>query len=211
CELAGALGGIVYLMGSASRPAGLASIYTTPAATGQRPQPPVNLDQALLGRMVRLGADIVEDPARETRVEAISLQPEGSSKGMYQAAPTHRLLACPLLAAEQVHGATVLIAALPARVEPAEAITRIRLAGAAYESFIWQQQCIVEAHAKTRLRETLELIDAAQQGGDAETMGSLFCHELQRRFGCTRVSIGLIRLGRLRLAAVSGADHLDRS
>src|SRR5690606_14811347 len=81
---------------------------------------------------------------------------------------------------------------------------------ARFEAFLWHQQAMGEAHAKARLRETLELLDAAQQGGDAETMGSLFCHELARRFGCTRVSVGLVRGSGLRLTAVSGADELDR-
>ncbi len=210
CELAGAIGGIIYLAGSAARPGGLGATFMVPTPPGQRPQVSLATDQTLVTRMCRIGEEVVADPSGEAKVEAITLQPDGPSRGMYQATTTHRLLACPLVAAEQVHGASVLLLVLPSPIEPAEAVTLVRLAGGAYESFIWQQQCMVEAHAKTRLRETLELIDAAQQGGDAETMGSLFCHELQRRFGCTRVSIGLVRQGRLRLAAVSGADQLDR-
>ena len=41
-------------------------------------------------------------------------------------------------------------------------------------------------------------------------MGRLMCHELARRFGCTRVSIGLIAHDRVRLTGVSGADSMDR-
>jgi multidrug resistance efflux pump len=68
-----------------------------------------------------------------------------------------------------------------------------------------------ESHQKAMLRQTLELLDASQQGQNAAAMGSLLCHELARRFGCTRVSIGLIGRGdRLRVVAVSGTDRVDR-
>src|SRR5690606_36997622 len=70
--------------------------------------------------------------------------------------------------------------------------------------------CLTEAQQKAKLRETLELLDTSLQGQSAEAMGSLMAHELMRRFGCLRVSIGLIRRGRVRIAAVSGADELDR-
>ncbi len=162
----------------------------------------------MLARMERIGAKA----AAEGRgvVEAVTLN---TDDGLYHTEATHRLIGCPLVAAEQVHGASVLLAPLSgpaARLPAAEGIERLRLTAARFEAFLWHQQAMGEAHAKARLRETLELLDAAQQGGDAETMGSLFCHELARRFGCTRVSVGLVRGSGLRLTAVSGADELDR-
>lgn len=195
--------GAVYLVGSSVRQAGIAAVYPV-APDGQ-----TAIDRTMLTRMERIGAKA----AAEGRgvVEAVTLATES---GLYHAEATHRLIGCPLAAADQVHGATVLLVPLSGpggRLPAAEGIERLRLTAARFEAFLWQQQCLGEAHAKLRLRETLELLDAAQQGGDAETMGALFCHELARRFGCTRVSLGLIGMGgRLRLSAVSGADELDR-
>lgn len=213
--LIGATCGVVYLVGSSVRPAGIAAVYPAPeAAAGEGKGPRGGagagalLDASMLARMERIGAKA----AAEGRgvVEAVTLT---GDDGLYHTEPTHRLIGCPLVAAEQVHGASVLLAPLSGaagRLPAAEGIERLRLASARFEAFLWHQQAMGEAHAKARLRETLELLDAAQQGGDAETMGSLFCHELARRFGCTRVSLGLVWGDRLRLTAVSGADELDR-
>lgn len=206
-SLIGASAGIVYLVGSSVRQAGIAAIY--PAPGGERSDAGAALDRPTLARMERIAARA----SAEGRgvVEALTL---ASADGLYSAEATHRLIGCPIVAAEQVHGASVLLVPLSGaggRLPAAEGIERLKLTAARFEAFLWQQQCLGEAHAKTRLRETLELLDAAQRGGDAETMGSLFCHELARRFGCTRVSLGLIGPGgRLRLTAVSGADELDR-
>jgi hypothetical protein len=96
------------------------------------------------------------------------------------------------------------------RLDADEALDRLALTNARFEAFLWQQQCMAEAGQRAKLRETLELLDVSQQGASAEAMGALMCHELQRRFGCTRVSIGLVQHDRIRLNAVSGADNLDR-
>jgi len=201
--LVGGVAGAVYLVGSSLRQAGIAAVYPVGAEGGG------TLDRAMLTRMERIGAKA----ASEGRgvVEAVTLT---EPTGLYHAEATHRLIGCPLAAADAVHGASVLLVPLSGpggRMPAAEGLERLRLTAARFEAFLWKQQCLGEAHAKLRLRETLELLDAAQQGGDAATMGSLFCHELARRFGCTRVSLGLVRAGgQLKLTAVSGADELDR-
>src|SRR5688572_9883820 len=210
--LVGAGAGAVYLLGSSVRQAGIAAVYTGAAPAGDGTEPgegAAGIDRPMLARMERIGAKA----AAEGRgvVEAVTL---AAPAGMYHAEATHRLIGCPLAAAEQVHGASVLLVPLSGpggRMAAAEGIERLKLTAARFEAYLWKQQCLGESHAKLRLRETLELLDAAQQGGDAETMGALFCHELARRFGCTRVSLGLVRTGgRLKLTAVSGADELDR-
>jgi hypothetical protein len=61
------------------------------------------------------------------------------------------------------------------------------------------------------LRETVELLDAAQQGHNAKAMGAIITQELKRRFGCTRVSLGLVHGHFIRAIAMSGVDEIDRT
>lgn len=84
---------------------------------------------------------------------------------------------------------------------------------AAFETFLWREQCFTQTQHKLMLRETVELLDAAQRASNATTMSSVICHELKRRFGCGRVSLGLVqrRSGFVRLAATSGVDDVDRN
>ncbi len=93
----------------------------------------------------------------------------------------------------------------------ADALRLLALSTAQFEAFLWRQQCMAEAQQKLMLRETLELLDTSQQGASAGTMGAIMCNELQRRFNCTRVSIGLVQRDFIRLAAVTGADEIDRN
>jgi multidrug resistance efflux pump len=215
CRLVGAIAGLVYLLPSDSRRGGVAAFHVVRSdATGDASEV---LTDALIARLERIGAEAAGPKASGENgtaaraagagmVETVTL-PRG---GLYQAEPTHRVLACPLTAEGRPEGATVLVLPAARRVDFDEALEKLSLTSARFEAFLWRQQCMAEAQQKAKLRETLELLDAAQQGADAEAMGSLMCHELQRRFGCTRVSIGMIRRGRLRLAALSGADEIDR-
>lgn len=84
-------------------------------------------------------------------------------------------------------------------------------ANAGFEAYLWRQQCLTVTEQKLMLREALELLDAAQQGNDANSMGAIIAHELKRRFNCTRVAIGLVKGDFIRLAALSGADEIDRN
>lgn len=205
CRLTGAVAGVIYLAGSGARQASVGATWTAP---DDRRAGRVSLDQAMVTRLTKNAAEAASPPAR-ARHELVTLA-IGESASIYHAEPTHRILAVPLSAAEQVHGASVLIVPLSVRQAPDDALERVGLTGSAYEAFLWRNHCLTEAHTKTRLRETLELLDAAQQAEDAEAMGAIFCHELQRRFGCTRVSVGLLRGGRLRVVGVSGADDLNK-
>lgn len=212
CALVGALAGAVYLAGSQARRAGIAATFTS-GASASGPlgagRPEELLSDVMLRRIERLGAQAA-GPAGGTGVqEEITLSPAG----LYEARATHRVIAAPLSAEGRTEGASVLVLPASAPLSTGEALARLALTGSRFETFLWRQQCLTEASQKTRLREALELLDAAQQGSDARSMAAILCHELQRRFGCTRVSLGLIPShgdDRLRLMAVSGADDLDR-
>lgn len=208
CRLVAGLGGIVVLVPTRARRGGIAARHSVPAAHRADPL----TDPALVRRMERLAAQAAENAglpgaaANNGLAEQISL----GGNDVYAIESTHRLLAVPLRAEGRVEGAVVILAPLAPRADADELLLRLSLATARFETFLWRQQCLTEAQQKAKLRETLELLDTSLQGQSAEAMGSLMAHELMRRFGCLRVSIGLIRRGRVRIAAVSGADELDR-
>ncbi len=222
CGLVGGVAGVVYLAGSEARGGGVAAVWerghsgtngngkANGHANGVRSGPGV-LSEGLVKRLARLGAEV--SSSGQGRAEGLTLDPaEGRTAALYQVEATHTALAQPLIGAGQTHGASVILA--PRNVvgvgQERGLLATLALTVSEYEAFLWRQHSLAEAHAKTRLRETLELLDAAQKGGDTDAMGGIFCHELARRFGCTRVSVGLVRgrSGRIRLAAVSGADAL---
>lgn len=204
CALAGALAGIITLAGSDKRRAGLFARHARPGRDDV-------LTPALLARMERIGADLASllpDQARQGRVESITLPRAGE---MYGSETTYRVIASPLGAAGAVEGASVLV--LSGNADAHAALQVVGLAGAKFETFLWRQHAMQESRQKVLARETLELLDASQKGPTARTMGALMCDELRRRFGCSRVSIGLVQgpAQRIRLASVSGADEADRN
>lgn len=219
CLMVGAVGGVVFLGAGSARRGGLAARYLLgpeDSAAARHAELNAALSQggALLARLERLAADAGAGPAAQNGqarragvVESLSLPKPG---GLYEAEPSYRAIAFPLVAGGRAEGACVLVIPARQRLDADEALDRLALTNARFEAFLWQQQCMAEASQRAKLRETLELLDTSQQGASAEAMGSLMCHELQRRFGCTRVSIGLVQRDRLRLTAVSGADDLDR-
>ena len=203
--LVGAIGGVVVLLGTETRQGGIAAIFVMDDPAAQ----PLHAALAPNGRIrsliERIGRDVAAG-AEGGDVHPIRL----TESAMYDAKPTHRALACPIVAEGRTEGAFILIQPNESTVSPQEALSRLELTTARLESFLWRQRAMSETEQRIRLRETLELLDASQQGSNAEVMGSLMCHELQRRFGCSRVSIGLIRGEQIRLTALSGVDHLDR-
>jgi multidrug efflux pump subunit AcrA (membrane-fusion protein) len=219
CLLIGAVGGVVFLAGTPARRGGLAAKYLlgpeeSAASRHAELSAALAAGGALVSRLERLAAEAVgPDPGhngqarRSGVVESLSLPRPG---GLYEAEPSYRALAFPLTAAGRAEGACILIVPSRQRLDADDALDRLALTCARFEAFLWKQQCLNEASQRARLRETLELLDASQQGATAEAMGALMCHELQRRFGCTRVSIGLVYRDRIRLTAVSGSDDLDR-
>jgi hypothetical protein len=161
------------------------------------------------------------DPSLLQRLEAVAARAAAGTgtpiaeafayaeaRDLYSAEPGFLALAVPLRAEGRVEGAAVLLT--PRRGTDADdALSRLGLTVARFEAFLWRQSALAEAEQKVVLKETLELLDRAQQGTTARAMASLLCEELRRRFGCTRVSIGLLRGDRVRVLAISGSDDLD--
>lgn len=225
CRLVGGVAGAIYLVGGPGRAGGVFARYEAP---GTRP---INLDGAgaklekIIEAACRSGPAAGPAPggagsgaAADQRagapgiVEIIRLS---GGSGLYGDEPAYPILASPLLAAGRVEGCSLVVlpevrgGRVPADAD--DALVRLGLAASRFEAYLWQQHALGESHQKAMLRQTLELLDASQQGQNAAAMGSLLCHELARRFGCTRASIGLIGVGdRLRVVGVSGTDEVDR-
>jgi RND family efflux transporter MFP subunit len=202
CRQTGAVGAVAFLTAGKARAGGAVATWLDEAA-------PTHLAKALakqgptLARLGRLASAAAEGGPRH---ETISITEEG----LYAAAPTHRALAAPLVANGRAEGACVALVRLGGELNDTESLVRMSLLTARFEMFLWRQQCLTEAEQKAKLREALELLDTAQQGSTAAAMGALMCHELARRFGGSRVSIGLIKRGAVRLVGVSGAESIDR-
>lgn len=201
--LIGAAGGVVVLAGTQARAGGMVARHTR----GDASDPDARLlhESDTLARLERLGVRAMKNTAGVWESATI-----GDRGGLYESGATHLILAAPLVAEGRVEGACVLLVPGSAGIDPQDALDRLALTAAKFEAFLWRQQCLGEAEQRAKLREALELLDTALQGADADAMGALMCHELARRFACTRVSIGLIRHDRIRLAAVSGSDQVDR-
>lgn len=211
CALSGALAGVVYLAGTPQRRAGLAARWPLPGSSEALVeifQPEVLKSLEALGRGACEHAGERAAPL-SPRLDPLSI---GRGDGLYGSGATHRALTTPLAAGGRIEGATVLVLPPGSSGSAEEALERVALTNARFEAFLWKQQALTEAHQRALLRETLELLDASQQGTDARSMGALMCHELQRRFGCSRVSIGLVggAASRVRMVAISGSEDLDR-
>ena len=213
CRLVGGIAGAVFLVGGQGRPGGVMARHQAP---GTRP---LNLEGAgarlekIIESACKAPAGVGEGGAERVGVAEIVRLSGGTA--LYGDEPAYPVLATPLVAAGRVEGCSLVVLpeARGGRVPPdaEEGLLRLSLASARFESYLWQQHALSESHQRALLRQTLELLDASQQGSSAPAMGSLLCHELARRFGCTRVSIGLIGRGdRLRVVAVSGTERVDR-
>lgn len=208
CELVSGTLGVVYL--ASERGVTFAGHYASPSVARVDRSAQEAMSGAFLPRIERLAARAVQ-----TRSGGL-LEPAtlGGGPALYGEQTTHRLAAVPLLFDGVSRGASVIIVADRARAGPRlsdeDLLTRLALTSARFDAFLWRLQATSEAEQRAKLREAVELLDLAQQGENAGTMASLMCHELARRFACTRVSIGLIERDWLRLAAVSGSDNVDR-
>jgi multidrug resistance efflux pump len=221
CELIGAVGAVAFLSSGAERSLGLAAKHATAAEAD-------SLLGLLFPAIEKAAGDLVQErsaleaanrPLVHGRVDYATRPTKRT--GLYGAQPQHRLVTTPLVAEGVTRGAAVLVfgpSATDGRGVPVasgpeddQALSLLALTNARLEAFLWREHAMQEAEQKLKLRETLELLDASQQGTDAGSMGALFCHELKRRFGCTRVSICLERHGRMRVVAISGVDQLDKN
>jgi multidrug efflux pump subunit AcrA (membrane-fusion protein) len=205
CTLIGAAGGAVFVSTGGGRAPSL--MVQHQAADEAAPV----LIPAVLSRMEKLALEVCTPEAGNAvqgRMDMVALP---RSASMYGEEARQRLIAAPLWADGRVEGACVLALKTRGGIAEAEALRLLMLSAAQFEAFLWRQQAMAEAKQKTMLRETLELLDKSQQGASAGTMGAIMCNELKRRFGCTRVSIGLVQRDFIRLAAVTGADEIDRN
>jgi multidrug efflux pump subunit AcrA (membrane-fusion protein) len=203
CGMVGAAGGVVFL----SKGAGASPALVVQHEAAE--EGPV-LSSAVVSRMERLALDVCATPPGTPAQGRTELVPLPRTSAMYGEEARQKLVAAPLWADGRVEGACVL--ALRARgMTEAEALRLLTLSVSQFEAFLWKKQCLSEAQQKLMLRETLELLDVAQQGASAGTMGAIMCNELKNRFGCTRVSIGLVQRDFIRLAAVTGADTIERN
>ncbi|MEM9165392.1 MAG: GAF domain-containing protein [Planctomycetota bacterium] len=196
CETVGGEAGLVVLRQGPSRQGGVAATYEDPSAAP--------LTQRTAEALAAIGAR-AGDGGGTPLAEPITID---DATGLYAPTATHTALAVPLRAESRVEGAAVVLARRGLD-DSESALETLGLTTAKFEAFLWRQSAVQEAEHKLILKETLELLDRAQQGATAAAMASVMCDELRRRFACTRVSIGLLKGDHVRIVAISGAEDLD--
>lgn len=179
------------------------------APGGEQLAEQLRADSQLLSRLSTLADRAASQAEQNGAMATISESVTLGGGALYHAQPTHRATAVPLVALGQAEGACVVLT--PVREQATDLTERSLLVAAeGFEGFLWSQRALAEAERTARLRETLEMLDAAQRGASASSMASLFCDELRRRFGCSRVSVGLVQGHDIKAVAISGADNIDR-
>lgn len=200
CSLVGGIAGAAFTTSGAARQAGILATFQVEGQSIMSPP--------LLARIERLAVETCQDsPPSLGRADAMALPRTGS---MYGDEARVRLLATPLVAEGVTEGACVIVLPPTAGAGP-EALRVLAASAAAFEAYLWRRQAMLEGEQKAILRQTLELLDASQQGQSAPSMGAIMCHELKRRFGCTRVSIGLFHREVVRVTAISDIDNVVRT
>lgn len=204
CSIVGGVAGIVFLTPSRARQGGLAATFVS----DQDDEIARELRTVIAGG----GLERIASTAATSPNGVIdSLPVRRAQPGMYGEDPRLPVVAVPLIAEGRSEGACAILFPARAPLDHESARQRLALTVARFESFLWRERALAEAEQRAMLRETLELLDRSFEGESAEATGSLICHEMKRRFACTRVAIGLIRrAGRIRLTAISGSDEIDR-
>lgn len=196
--------GLIWLFATPTRQAGTVAIH-------QDPERPLHRawSRAVLHAIDRHAPSMIsmEDGSPRVRVESVSVDPDDS---VYRSDRGHLVVIIPLIAEGTVEGVSALVIAGSDRRAASEAGLRASLAASAFETYLWRENALREAQGRARLRETLELLDASIQGQNTGAVCAILCHELRRRFGCVRVSIGLLRGDSVRLVGMSGTDTIDR-
>ncbi len=198
CKITGADAGAVYLRSGKSRQGGVFVTYHQDSGS--------SFDESTTKKLATIGERAASGTSAGV-AEPITLT---GAQDLYASSATHTALATPLVADGKAEGACIVLVPSRDREQQSIKLERLALTVSRFEAFLWQQSFVGEAEQKVMLRETLELLDQAQRGSSAKAMGTLLCDEMRRRFGCTRVSIGMIRGDQLRVMAISGADDLDR-
>ncbi|MCX5691504.1 MAG: efflux RND transporter periplasmic adaptor subunit [Planctomycetota bacterium] len=205
CLIAAGLGGAAFI--GSGRSCGLAAQYTAPDAE-RVTQGAALLAPATLERMAQLAAALTSQGSPKGLADSVMLP---RARAMYGDEIRLRAFAAPLLADGKVEGACVVLAKERPGVADDQVLAAIAAACSGFEAHLWREQCLSQTQQKLMLRETVELLDAAQQGQNAQAMGSIITQELKRRFGCTRVSLGLVHGHFIRVIAMSGVDEIDRT
>ena len=207
CSLSNADGGVIWLCATPTRKAGVAAIRSGSAANAAAPE---WLDPVV--RRIERVAEALRESASQDSVVRPIIEPlrVGGAEGVYQSGASHLLSIVPLSAAGVIEGFTGLVTRGLDPKSAAENALRAGLAGGGFETFLWQQSAYREGEQRVRLRETLELLDAAFQAIDAKGMCAILCHELRRRYACERVSIGLIAGEAISVTGISGADTVEK-
>lgn len=211
CAIGGGVAAAAFLGGS--RPSGLLAHHASPGSESLVDGGPL-LTPALIERLERVAAAACTAHGASRLaglVESIALQ---RSRTMYGDELRLRAFATVLLADGRPEGACVMLAKeRPPGAGMSDEATLAAMAAAAgaFETHLWREQCLAQTQQKLMLREAVELLDAAQQGTDASAMGAIIAQELKRRFGCTRVSVGMVEGDFIRVAAMSGTDRVDRT
>lgn len=206
--VSGAEAGLVWLYATRTRQAGIVAMRAGPerSSTGSGWARPISQ------RVERLAERFRADPEQGGATPRPLIEPIriDEAEGTYRAESSHLLAIVPLAAAGVVEGLSALLLRPSDARAASDAATRAALASLAFETYLWKQNTLRESEQRARLRETLELLDAAMQGRDVRAMCAILCHEIRRRFACERVSIGLIAGDSIRIVGMSGADTVDR-
>lgn len=206
CALSRAQAGLAFIRPGQQRAGGLAAVH---APSGEQLAAQLRADARLLSRLSTLADRAASQAEQSGAMSTITESVTVGDGALYHAQATHRATAVPLMALGQAEGACVVLT--PMSEKGGEMTERSLLVAAeGFEGFLWSQRALAEAERTARLRETLEMLDAAQRGASAHSMASLFCDELRRRFGCSRVSVGLVQGHDIKAVAISGADTIDR-
>ncbi|MEQ8316227.1 MAG: GAF domain-containing protein [Phycisphaerales bacterium] len=210
CALSRAQAGLAFIKPGQQRAGGLAAMHVP---GGERLAEQLKNDAQLLARLSKLAdraAELAQSQARsQVQPEALAESVTVGGGALYHAQATHRATAVPLVALGHAEGACVVLTPMGEQSNGLADGALVAAAGG-FEGFLWSQRAMAEAERTARLRETLEMLDAAQRGASARSMASLFCDELRRRFGCSRVSVGLVQGHDIKAVAISGADTIDR-
>lgn len=207
CKLTGGVAGAVFLLSGRSDNIGLFTKRLAPAGEASSDLRAAMGDSGVERALVRIARAACEgDGSLRGRAEPVAMIP---TSGLYADGPTHRALAAPLYAEGRVQGASLTV--LPGAIGDADHELRVvELINQRFETYLLSRHARAETEHKLMLRQTLELLDRAQQAPVAEDMASVLCDEFQQRFACTRASIGIVKGNQIRVVAISGSPWIDR-
>jgi multidrug efflux pump subunit AcrA (membrane-fusion protein) len=218
CALVGALAGVIFLL-APEPPTPRRGAALARATPGLRSAPGQGepLTAGVMLRLEKLAAEAAPTAAAPAgapvsgKIDQVSLpRPEARASVLYEPDAVYPAVAWPMVVDGRAEFVGVMVLPKGSEAAAERALGVLALTSAKLEAFLWRREFAREAEAKLTLRESLELLDASQAAGSAESMAQVLCDEVKRRFGAARVSVGLARGDRVRVQAVSDADDIDR-